>query len=96
MVGLMSNLFYDNTAYLEYLSKFNIPKYEEYRRTKKMNLKSMRELDMIRGKMLVNKATQEELHDFLRYVNVLEDLVEEASDQDFYGTEGWQHSIGLE
>lgn len=53
-----------------------------------------RELDMIRGKMLVNRATQEELHEFLHYVNVLESLVDEASDEDFYGTEGWRHRIG--
>ena len=58
-------------------------------------VKTERELDMIRGKMLVNAATQEELHAFLEYVNVLEGLVDEASDQDFFGTEGWRHNIGL-
>jgi len=57
-------------------------------------LRTERELDMIRGKMLVNAATQDELHDFLRYVSVLESLVEDASMEDFYGTEGWRHHIG--
>lgn len=57
-------------------------------------LKSERELDMIRGKMLVNVATQQELHDFLYYVTTLEGLVEEASNEDFFGTEGWHHRIG--
>jgi len=61
----------------------------------KTPLRSERELDMIRGKMLVNAASQEELHDFLRYVTVLEGLVEDASMADFYGTEGWRHKIGL-
>ncbi|GAF76704.1 unnamed protein product [marine sediment metagenome] len=58
--------------------------------------KSMRELDMIRGKMLVAAATKEELADFLTYVTTLESLVEEASSEDFYGTDGWQHRIGLD
>lgn len=57
-------------------------------------LRSERELDEIRGKMLVCAATQEELHAFLYYVNVLESLVDDASMEDFYGTEGWRHHIG--
>ena len=53
-----------------------------------------REIDMIRGKMLVNAASKEELHTFLFYVTALECLVDEASMEDFYGTEGWRHAIG--
>lgn len=56
--------------------------------------KPEREIDMIRGKMLVNGATQKELHDFLLYVTHLEGLVDEASDEDFWGSEGWRHQIG--
>lgn len=59
-------------------------------------LKSEQEIDMIRGKMLVNAATQEELHDFLFYVSFIEGMVEDASNEDFYGTEGWRHLIGWE
>lgn len=59
-----------------------------------MEIVSEQKLNEIRGKMLVNAATQEELHDFLRYVGNLELLVEEASDEDFYGTDGWRHRIG--
>jgi hypothetical protein len=59
-------------------------------------LKKQRELDMIRGKMLVGAASIEELHDFLRYVSALEGLVEEASLGDFYGSEGWQHHLGID
>ena len=58
-------------------------------------LLSEKELNTIRGKMLVAKATAKELQEFLKYVTELESLVEEASMQDFYGTEGWQHRIGL-
>ena len=62
----------------------------------KMKLKTLRELDTIRGKMIVGKATAQELQDFLHYVNAIEGLLEEASNEDFYGTEGWQHRIGLD
>lgn len=51
-------------------------------------------IDEIRGKMLVNAATQEELHDFLRYVSKIEGMVEDASNEDFYGTEGYRHILG--
>lgn len=59
-----------------------------------MEIKDEQTIDTIRGKMLVAAATQEELHDFLRYVTVIEGLVEDASNEDFYGTEGWRHKIG--
>ena len=59
-----------------------------------MELVSELKLHEIRGKMLVNAATQEELHSLLFYVGKLEFLVEEASDEDFFDTEGWRHRIG--
>ena len=59
-------------------------------------LREEQEINMIRGKMLCNAAMRDELHDFLRYVSVLESLVGEASDEDFFGTEGWRHRIGWE
>ena len=59
-----------------------------------MELLPEREIDMIRGKMLVGAATPGELQSFLFYVSLIEGFVEEASDSDFYGTEGWRHSIG--
>jgi hypothetical protein len=61
-----------------------------------MTLKTERELNVIRGKMLVAAASPMELQDFLTYVTALEALVEEASMEDFYGTEGWRRRIGLE
>ena len=59
-----------------------------------MKIKDEQEINIIRGKMLVNAASQEELHDFLRYVCMIEALVEEASDEDFYGTEGFRNRLG--
>lgn len=61
-----------------------------------IKLKTEKQLDAIRGKMMVNAASQQEIFDFLSYVACLESLVEEASDEDFYGTEGWRKAIGLE
>lgn len=55
-----------------------------------------RDIDVIRGKMLVGHASVEDNHEFLIYVNLLEALVEEASCEDFYGTEGWRKRMGLE
>lgn len=60
-----------------------------------MKLLTERELDTIRGKMLVNAATQEELHAFLHFVAALERLVDEADLDDYFGTEGWRHRLGL-
>ena len=53
-----------------------------------------RKINEIRGKMLVGHASIEELQTFLNYTVVLESLVEDASNDDFYGTEGWKHHIG--
>lgn len=61
-----------------------------------MPLRKERELDMIRGKMLVNRATQQELQDFLLYVSKLEELVAEADSEDFWGSNGWRYHIGIE
>ena len=58
------------------------------------DLKSEREINMIRGKMSANVATVEEIGEFLRYVTEIERLVEEASSEDFYGTDGWRHRFG--
>lgn len=59
-----------------------------------MKLRPENEINMIRGKMLVNAASQEELRDFLFYVTTLESLLMEAENEDFFGTEGWHHRVG--
>jgi len=61
-----------------------------------LQLKSEKELNIIRGKMMVAAATKEELAEFLKYVSAIEVLVEKASNEDFYGTRGWQHRLGWE
>lgn len=57
-------------------------------------IKPEQTIDMIRGKMMVAAASKEELHDFLNYVAMLESLIDEASLEDFYGSEGWRHRVG--
>ena len=45
--------------------------------------------------MICSAASQKELQDFLTYVSALELLLEEADNDDYFGTEGWRHKIGL-
>lgn len=60
-----------------------------------MKLRTEQELDMIRGKMLCGHATLEEQQDFFTYVSKIEGLLEEADNDDYFGTEGWRHCIGI-
>lgn len=55
-----------------------------------------RELDVIRGKMLVAGASPDEVAAFLDYVSTIEALLDEADMEDYFGTEGWRHRIGIE
>ena len=59
-----------------------------------MKVKSERELNVIRGKLMAGHASTRDIMDFLTYVSALELLVEEASNRDFYGTEGWTRRLG--
>ncbi len=59
-----------------------------------MKLKSEKEINIIVGKLLVGKCQKKDIQDYLYYVAALEKLVEEASQEDFYGTEGWRRRIG--
>jgi hypothetical protein len=69
-----------------------------YQRVRKvfMKVKSQSEINIIRAKILVGDASKRDMQDFLYYVSLIESLVQEASDEDFYGTEGWRHRIGME
>jgi hypothetical protein len=53
-------------------------------------MKNERELNIIRGKILVSKATPEEADDFMEYVDKMEELLDETDYADFFGTEGWR------
>jgi len=57
-------------------------------------VRSEKEINMIRGVMEVGEASQNEIDDFLEYVDKLEELVKEASDYDTFGTQGYKYAIG--
>lgn len=50
-------------------------------------------INEIRGKMLVNAASREELSTFLYYVSTLEGLLEDVSYEDFFDKKGWQYRV---
>lgn len=52
-----------------------------------------KQVNIIRGKMLSGKAPIEEIEEFLKYVDKLEELVKQASNEDFYGTVGWKYNV---
>ena len=57
-------------------------------RFKSEDLLTMRELDMIRGKMLVEGAVLKEVRHFMRYVSALEWELDR-------GNEDWRAKIGV-
>ncbi len=54
-----------------------------------------KQINMIRGKLETGTASKKETKLFLKYVEKIEELIEEASSEDFYGTQGWKHQLGL-
>lgn len=62
----------------------------------KPKLPSQKELLNIRAKIYWNKATKQEATTFIEYVKVLEELLDEADLEDFFGTEGWMKHVRLE
>lgn len=58
-----------------------------------VELLSEKELNIIRGKMICGAGTIEDCQNFMDYVLQLESLVEEASNECVYGTEGYRHRL---
>jgi hypothetical protein len=61
----------------------------------KPRLLTEQELNMIRGKSLVEKATAAELMSVFGHYDLIEQKLEELDYQDFFGTEGWRHFFAL-
>ena len=53
-------------------------------------------INTIRGKNIVGKATKEDVLILFEHLDALEMLLDEADDDDLFGTEGWKRRIGLE
>ena len=49
---------------------------------------------VIKGKILSGSATIEEATEFMGVVDKVFGMVEDASQEDFYGTEGYEHVLG--
>ncbi len=54
-----------------------------------------KELNIIRGKILGNAATQAELLSVFTHYDLVEMRLDDADGEDMLGTEGWRHWVGL-
>ena len=66
------------------MSKFEKPK-----------LLTERELNIIRGKASVGKASPSEMLQVFAHYDLIEMQMDEMDGEDFFGTEGWRHYFGL-
>jgi hypothetical protein len=62
----------------------------------KMKLLTDKELNIIRGKVMVGGATIAEILSVFGHLDAMEDKLDELDEQDFMGTEGWRHYLGLD
>lgn len=53
-------------------------------------------LNMIRGKNLVGQATPVDVSTLFDHIDALELLLDEADEDDLFGTEGWRHRLGID
>lgn len=61
-----------------------------------MRFLSEKELNTIRGKAMVGKASVKEILSVFYHLDDLEACLDEADEQDLLGTEGWRHFVGME
>ena len=54
-----------------------------------------KELNIIRGKSLVGKASPKEILSVFEHLDFLELALDELDQDDFFGTEGWRHRFDL-
>jgi ATP-dependent protease HslVU (ClpYQ) peptidase subunit len=55
---------------------------------------TQKELNIIRGKVLVGHASVGEILSVFYLMDKMENLLDEGDLEDFYGTEGWRHRFG--
>jgi hypothetical protein len=54
-----------------------------------------KELNTIRGKAIVGKASVKEILSVFGHLDEIEMELDERDGEDYFGTEGWRHSFGL-
>lgn len=64
-------------------------------RFEKPRLLTEKELNYIRGKASVGKATPAEIMQVFGHYDLIEAKMDEVEVDDFFGTEGWRHFFGL-
>lgn len=57
-------------------------------------LLSDKELNTIRGKALVGKASVSEIQSVFQHIDMLERSLDEFDTKDAFGTEGWRRAFG--
>ena len=60
-----------------------------------MEFLTARELHIIRGKVLVGKASVDEMRSVFAHLDSLELWLAEQEEDDTFGTEGWRHAADL-
>lgn len=53
-------------------------------------------INIIRGKSLVDQATQDDVKLLLEHIDALESAMDEAEGTDVFGTEGWRHMLSID
>jgi hypothetical protein len=61
----------------------------------KPRLLTEKELNIIRGKAIVGKASPAELMSAFAHWDLIENELDERDEQDYFGTEGWRHAFRL-
>ncbi len=51
---------------------------------------------IIKGRLSVGQATQEDVANLVAHIEALEELMNEADGDDAFGTEGWRHRLGID
>ena len=54
-----------------------------------------RQLNTIRGKSMVGKATPKEILSVFAHLDEIEMELDERDGEDYFGTEGWRHAFRL-
>lgn len=54
-----------------------------------------RQLNFIRGKALVGKASVKEILSVFEHYDLIEMELDERDGEDYFGTEGWRHAFRL-
>jgi hypothetical protein len=61
-----------------------------------MKLLTAKELNIIRGKVMVGGATIAEMLSVFGHLDAMEDKLDKSNKQDCFGTKGWRPYFGLD